>query len=173
MQEEITSLTIFLIGSEGSGKSSLASYFTLDESQEKTIFRTLVTLRNIKYKLKVILFEKFHVQELEKMSHTDNIGLMFMYSIGDSMSFEIIKNMIRKNNSFIKKAKMPSIIVGNKCDTERTVSSKRGRKMAKILNTISLETSVHEKVNLEMAFYELISKMESMNRKKGSMCTIS
>lgn len=58
------------------------------------------------------------------------------------------------------------ILVGNKSDleSERTVSSEEGAELAKRLNITFVETSAKQRVNVDLAFHELVRNIRKHSK---------
>lgn len=74
------------------------------------------------------------------------------------------------------------ILVGNKCDleSERTVSSDEGAALAQTLSLTHLETSAKQRVNVDLAFHDLVRSIRkytkdtnpSAGKKKKAACIL-
>jgi GTPase KRas protein len=85
-------------------------------------------------------------------------GFLLIYSIIDRNSFEEIQVFHQQILRVKDKDNFPMILVGSKSDleSERTVLSDEGAELAKRLNITFVETSAKQRVNVDLAFQELV-----------------
>lgn len=93
-------------------------------------------------------------------------GFLLVYSITDSHSFEEISNFNQQIIRVKDKEEFPMILVGNKADleNERQVSTAQGKELGKNLKIFHLETSAKQRVNVDLAFHELVRIIRKYNK---------
>jgi small GTP-binding protein len=93
-------------------------------------------------------------------------GFLLVYSIIDRNSFEEIQTFHSQILRVKDKDDFPMMLVGNKCDleSERTVSSEEGAALAAQLNVTHLETSAKQRVNVDMAFHDLVRNIRKYTK---------
>jgi len=93
-------------------------------------------------------------------------GFLLVYSITDHHSFDEISNFHLQINRVKDKDDFPMILVGNKADleSERQVSTQMGKNLGKDLKVFSLETSAKQRVNVDLAFHELVRIIRKYNK---------
>lgn len=110
-------------------------------------------------------------------------GFLLVYSITDKSSFEEIQHFCSQILRVKDKNEFPMILVGNKSDLdhERQVTTQEGKDLGKSLKIFHLETSAKQRVNVDLAFHELVriirkytkenTPQSSKPKKKGG-CTL-
>ncbi|KAM0792860.1 Ras GTPase ras2 [Microbotryomycetes sp. NB124-2] len=110
-------------------------------------------------------------------------GFLLVYSITARPTFERIERF-RHQILRVKDAdNVPLALVGNKADrsNEREVGREEGQELAKKLGCSFVETSAKTRMNLELAFYDVVRQIRSqrqgapnqqVKKKKSRKCTI-
>jgi GTPase KRas protein len=97
-------------------------------------------------------------------------AFLLVYSIASKPSFDEIP-ALRDQILRVKDAdKVPTVIVGNKCDLEqeRAVSTPQGRELAAKAKCPFLETSAKARINVDECFFELVREIRrSKNQDSG------
>jgi small GTP-binding protein len=176
---------ILILGSKGSGKSSLIKRFkdnTFEEIYESTIqnnIKKLIQFNNERIELEIIDFDgqtEYTLYTPNKFSFGIN-GYILVYEIINRKSFELVKNIIKELNSFVGK-KFPKILIGTKSDNKdtnnkREVSYNEGLNFANQIKCPFLECSSKDNKNVEKAFLTLlieINKIETGFEPKSLYC---
>eukprot|EP00053_Salpingoeca_punica_P023581 m.10813 g.10813 ORF g.10813 m.10813 type:complete len:194 (-) comp5315_c1_seq1:146-727(-) len=109
-------------------------------------------------------------------------GFLLVYSIIERGSFEEIQGFYQQILRVKDRDTFPMILIGNKADLEgeRQVSNQEGKDTAKTLNLAYVETSAKQRVNVDLAFHELVriirkyskeNNQKEVKKKKGG-CSI-
>lgn len=96
-------------------------------------------------------------------------GFLLVYSIIDSNSYEEIQPFYQQILRVQDRDEFPMILVGNKSDldSERQVTAAQGRDLAKMLRVSYVETSAKQRVNVDLAFHELVRIIRTYNKKNA------
>lgn len=105
-------------------------------------------------------------------------GFLLVYSIIERGSFEEIQGFYQQILRVKDRDTFPMILIGNKADLEgeRQVSNQEGKDTAKALNLAYVETSAKQRVNVDLAFHELVriirkyskeNNQKEVKKKKG------
>ncbi|GAB5354819.1 hypothetical protein AAMO2058_000152000 [Amorphochlora amoebiformis] len=97
----------------------------------------------------------------------DGKGFLLVYNITDKTSFDNVRTLHDKILRTKDAAKVPVVLVGNKCDLadERVVSESEGKALAVEWSCPFFETSAKEKINNEICFFQLVREIRSMHPK--------
>ncbi|KAL8672662.1 MAG: hypothetical protein Q9168_002903 [Polycauliona sp. 1 TL-2023] len=97
-------------------------------------------------------------------------GFLLVYSITSRQSFEEIMTFQQQILRVKDRDYFPIIIVGNKCDLdgERQVSRKEGEDLARSFGCAFIETSAKSRINVEMAFYDIVREIRRYNKEMSS-----
>src|SRR5271156_3099641 len=97
-------------------------------------------------------------------------GFLLVYSITSKQSFEEIMTFQQQILRVKDKDYFPIIVVGNKCDLEgeRQVSRQEGESLARSFGCRFIETSAKSRINVDMAFYDLVREIRRYNREMSS-----
>ncbi|NVM01318.1 MAG: GTP-binding protein [Candidatus Helarchaeota archaeon] len=85
-------------------------------------------------------------------------GVLIVYDVTRSDSFNNLSNWFSDFKKIVK-SDIPGVIVGNKIDLERKVSTKEGKNYAESIGFYFIETSAKENKNVEDAFRHILSKI--------------
>lgn len=93
-------------------------------------------------------------------------GFLLVYSIIDKNSFEEIQGFHQQILRVKDRDEFPMILVGNKSDleAERQVSTNQGKELAKNLKVSYVETSAKQRINVDLAFHELVRIIRKYNK---------
>merc|ERR1712080_30111 len=155
---------LLLIGDSGVGKTCLVFRFC-----ENAFNTSFISTIGIDFKLKTINLrgkriklqiwdtagqERFRA--ITASFYRGAMGILLVYDITNSRSFENITNWLRKIDEYASEG-VERMIVGNKIDIEdkRVVSREKGEEIAAKHNVRFLETSAKTNVNVEEAFTEI------------------
>jgi GTPase KRas len=97
-------------------------------------------------------------------------GFLLVYSITSRQSYEEIMTFQQQILRVKDRDYFPMIVVGNKCDleSERQVSKAEGEEMARSFGCRFIETSAKSRINVDMAFYDLVREIRRYNREMSS-----
>ncbi|KAL8426642.1 hypothetical protein Efla_005899 [Eimeria flavescens] len=159
-------LKLLLIGDSGVGKSSLLLRFAdnkYDEQQLSTIgvdFRVrFLTVEGVRLKLAIwdtAGQERFRT--LTSSYYRGAQGIILVYDVGCRDSFEHCSHWIQEAEKHGTVPGSVKMIVANKVDTPRVVSTEEGRQLAAQLGTLFVETSAKTSINVQRAFEELVTQ---------------
>jgi len=164
---------LVVVGGGGVGKSALTIQFiqshfvdeydpTIEDSYRKQcLIDDEVALLDI---LDTAGQEEYSAMREQYMRNGE--GFLLVYSIIDRNSFEEIQTFHSQILRVKDKDDFPMMLVGNKCDleSERTVTSEEGAALAAQLNVTHLETSAKQRVNVDMAFHDLVRSVRKYNK---------
>eukprot|EP01088_Endostelium_zonatum_P011614 TRINITY_DN25768_c0_g1_i1.p1 TRINITY_DN25768_c0_g1~~TRINITY_DN25768_c0_g1_i1.p1 ORF type:complete len:203 (+),score=60.53 TRINITY_DN25768_c0_g1_i1:125-733(+) len=97
-------------------------------------------------------------------------GFLCVYSITVKRTFDELPKLTQKILRIQDVAKIPMVIVGNKCDLEeeRQVPTDEGARFAKTLNCPFFEASAKNNLNVDEAYKELVRQVKAyQNNKTG------
>eukprot|EP01087_Luapelamoeba_hula_P004516 TRINITY_DN14466_c0_g1_i1.p1 TRINITY_DN14466_c0_g1~~TRINITY_DN14466_c0_g1_i1.p1 ORF type:complete len:266 (-),score=32.44 TRINITY_DN14466_c0_g1_i1:103-900(-) len=160
---------ILLLGSQGVGKSSLLARFADNEFLDS--YRTTVgvdfKIRTVDIDDKTVKLQLWDTAGQERFKTVTNTyfrgahGVILVYDVTDGKSFSQINdywlNEVRNNapeNAVL-------MIVGNKIDLDRNVSTKQGKDFAQNKDALFLETSAKADQNVSRAFLSLAETIKS------------
>ena len=178
---------ILILGSQGSGKSSLIKRFkdnTFEEIYESTIqnnIKKLIQFNKERIELEIIDFDgqtEFTIYTPNKFSFGIN-GYILVYEVINRKSFDLVKTIIEKLDSLVGK-KFPKILIGTKIDNDNTnikreVTYNEGLNFANQIKCPFLECSSKDNKNVEKAFLTLlteINKIETGFEPKSLYCYV-
>lgn len=167
------SFNLLTIGETNVGKTTILQRFT-DENFKKKHISTfgidykykVITVDNQKVSLKIwdtAGQERFHVLTINYFNKSD--GILLVYDVTDKNSFTKITDWMKEIHKKVDISKTALVLVGNKIDSEREVSTEEGIELAKDLKVRFFETSAFENINISECFHYLASKLIQM--KKG------
>ena len=178
---------ILILGSQGSGKSSLIKRFKdniFEEIYESTIqnnIKKLIQFNKERIELEIIDFDgqtEFTIYTPNKFSFGIN-GYILVYEVINRKSFDLVKTIIEKLDSLVGK-KFPKILIGTKIDNDNTnikreVTYNEGLNFANQIKCPFLECSSKDNKNVEKAFLTLlteINKIETGFEPKSLYCDV-
>eukprot|EP00051_Salpingoeca_urceolata_P026428 m.477268 g.477268 ORF g.477268 m.477268 type:complete len:196 (+) comp20797_c0_seq1:403-990(+) len=189
--QAIQEYKLVVVGGGGVGKSALTIQFiqshfvdeydpTIEDSYRKQcVIDEEVALLDI---LDTAGQEEYSAMREQYMRTGE--GFLLVFSITDVTSFEEIDQFHQQILRVKDKDHFPMILVGNKCDltNERAVQTKKGQELAKSMGIQYLETSAKSRLNVELAFYELVRIIRKYHKdsdsqtkprkKKGKFCVL-
>jgi len=179
---------IVVLGSGGVGKSAITVQFVQGifvEKYDPTIedsYRKPLEVDGEEYMLEILDTagtEQFTA--MRDLYMKNGQGFAVIYSVVSRSSFteipELHEQILRVKDCDI----VPMVLVGNKCDLkeQRLVSRDEGQALAQQFNSVFLEASAKEKINVENVFVELVRKISLMtqppkviNKKKNKKCQL-
>ena len=165
---------ILILGSQGSGKSSLIKRFKdniFEEIYESTIqnnIKKLIQFNKERIELEIIDFDgqtEFTIYTPNKFSFGIN-GYILVYEVINRKSFDLVKTIIEKLDSLVGK-KFPKILIGTKIDNDNTnikreVTYNEGLNFANQIKCPFLECSSKDNKNVEKAFLTLLTEINKI-----------
>eukprot|EP01117_Protostelium_nocturnum_P017878 TRINITY_DN7359_c0_g1_i1.p1 TRINITY_DN7359_c0_g1~~TRINITY_DN7359_c0_g1_i1.p1 ORF type:complete len:189 (-),score=45.03 TRINITY_DN7359_c0_g1_i1:116-682(-) len=162
---------IALVGEEGAGKSSLAIRLLIDQffhDYDLTVedwFRKWVQIDGVSCLMDI--FDSVGWSDIDPIRYRyipqfSALGFIIVYSVTCRNSFAqtvACKDWILRMKG---EERIPLVLVGSKCDldSERTVSTEEGEKLAKSLGCPFFETSAKDKINIEECFLQLVREIQ-------------
>ena len=90
------------------------------------------------------------------------MGILLVYDVGDSDSFENVRNWMRQIDQHASES-VNKVLIGNKCDVEpsaRQVTHEQGEKLAKSFGIKFFETSAKDGTSVDDAFVTIASDVQ-------------
>ena len=161
-------IQVALVGYRGIGKSTIATqlvencfmnnyYPTIEHNFYKTIVYKKTT-----YKTNIL--DTAGQDEFSPFSIRGSFGVdgyAMIYSVAHRPSFTFIPNLNAKISTIC--GPIPRILVGNKCDLQKDVSTKEGREMAQKLKCPFIECSAKYGEQVSDVFTLLIAKITTFS----------
>ncbi|MFX0063156.1 MAG: Rab family GTPase [Candidatus Hermodarchaeota archaeon] len=159
---------IINLGSVGVGKSSLFRKFVYGTFEQSYISLLGVDIETTKIHVKdvvvkLILFDTAGQEYFAKLRPTYYKGAraaLVVFDVTNEKTFKDAKAWWKELLAHLPE-KIPGILIGNKIDLmeSRTVTSEKGKTLAKELNLPYIETSAKTGKNVEQSLYTLVSMM--------------
>ena len=157
---------VVVVGDSGVGKTNLIRRFISNEfiQDSKATVGVEFTSKNYNINNKIIKIEIWDTAGQERYKSIASAyykgakGAMIVYDVTNQNSF----NNVDKWHNEIKEKSAKSInlmMIGNKTDLEKVISSEDAINKAKTLNIPVMETSAFDASNVKEAFYDLIREM--------------
>jgi len=160
-------LKILLIGDSGVGKSSLLTRFCDDSFSDKQLttigvdFKVkYVELKNTKFKLAVwdtAGQERFRT--LTSSYYRGAHALILVYDTSDRQTFSNLTYWVEEVRKYSTNPDAVVMVVGNKVDASRAVTTAEGREFAFTHSAVFIETSAKTRQGVRDAFEELLLKI--------------
>ena len=159
-------LRIVLLGNSSVGKTSLTGRYTnnkMEDNYMSTIgvdyFEKKITIANKNINLRIMDTcgqEKYKSISKQLVRNVD--GIIFVFDLTNSQSFNDIDNWLTDANNIAKKK---AILIGNKKDLvdSKSVNENQIENLEKKMNMKCFQTSAKTGENVEQAFKELINKI--------------
>ncbi|KAF9295286.1 Ras- protein Rab-18 [Mortierella antarctica] len=169
--ETVATLKLLLIGSSGTGKSSLLmrfvdGIFLAPDEISATIgvdFKVkVIDVEGKKYKLTIwdtAGQERFRT--LTSSYYRGAQGVILVYDVSNRDSFNDLQTWFNELDTYCSSKEVVRMIVGNKVDKEssREVSRQEGQEFARKLQTLFVECSAKTKLGVQQAFDELVQQI--------------
>ncbi|KAK3825834.1 MAG: P-loop containing nucleoside triphosphate hydrolase protein [Benniella sp.] len=169
--ETVATLKLLLIGSSGTGKSSLLmrfvdGVFLAPDEITATIgvdFKVkVIDVEGKKYKLTIwdtAGQERFRT--LTSSYYRGAQGVILVYDVSKRDSFNDLQTWFNELDTYCSSKEVVRMIVGNKVDKEssREVSRQEGQELARKLQTLFVECSAKTKFGVQQAFDELVQQI--------------
>jgi len=164
---------ILLVGDSGVGKSSLLLRFTDD------CFADQKNTQGHDFKIKTVFIDGSRIklqiwdtagQERFRMISNGFYraahGIIIVYDVTDQVSFNNVKQWLQEIERYAYE-KVDKLIVGNKCDLKKSVSTNTAKAFAAGLHLDFLETSALTSKNVEEAFLKMASHIKMRHTAGG------
>ncbi|KAF8976318.1 hypothetical protein BGZ46_008359 [Entomortierella lignicola] len=168
--ETVATLKLLLIGSSGTGKSSLLmrfvdGVFLAPDEISATIgvdFKVkVIDVEGKKYKLTIwdtAGQERFRT--LTSSYYRGAQGVILVYDVSNRDSFNDLQTWFNELDTYCSSKEVVRMIVGNKVDKEsREVSKQEGQELARKLQTLFVECSAKTRLGVQQAFDELVQQI--------------
>lgn len=173
---------LLLMGDSGTGKSSLLLRFTDDKFLGEDVQSATI---GVDFKVKFIEMEGKRVKltiwdtagqerfrTLTSSYYRGAQGVILVYDVANRESFESLRNTwIQELQAYANMDKLILMVVGNKIDKERAVSTEEGQQLAKELSALFMEASAKTRAGVLPAFEELVHKIMHTPRVKKEVVT--
>ncbi|KAF2069839.1 hypothetical protein CYY_008844 [Polysphondylium violaceum] len=168
---------ILILGDRGSGKSKLLLRYTENEYSESFLCTLGVDfkVKSIKMedkKIKLQIWDTAASESFRTVStsyYRSVHGVMLIYDITDSQSFENIKQWLYEVDRYASDS-VTKILIGTKSDleSERVISYSRAKDFAESLDIPFLEVSSKIPINVETAYLTLASDIFEKMKKEST-----
>ncbi|KAJ3443867.1 ras gtpase-related [Anaeramoeba flamelloides] len=167
---QMTELKLAILGTAGSGKSSILVQFLQNffiEEYDPTIedtYKKHAMIDNQTYILNIL--DTAGAEEYSSLRDSylrKSAGFFVVYSITNRGSFLESKRFVEEIHRCKNKTVFPIMVVGNKTDLEfdRQVSQNEGMDFAKSLHCSFIETSAKTNTNIEKSFFDLVREIKT------------
>jgi len=163
----VANLKLLVIGDSSTGKSSLLMRFvedTFEEDRSPTIgvdFKArIIDVNGNKTKLTIwdtAGQERFRT--LTASYYRGAHGIILVYDVSRRDTFQDIKMWLTEVGVYSTEENAIKMVIGNKIDLPREVTTEEGRSFAKDNNMLFIESSAKTKQGVEQAFEELTMKI--------------
>ncbi|NHI92940.1 MAG: GTP-binding protein [Candidatus Lokiarchaeota archaeon] len=166
MSEKEYSWKIVVIGDYAVGKTSLLHVFT-EEKFEKSYKPTLGVdilihfLEHDNFKVKIVFWDiagQILFSQLRKNFFSGSEGVLIVFDLSRRESFENLKHWINELNTKAKFIK-ERILIGNKNDLTREISTEEAKEFASKFGLTYIETSAKTGDNVDKAFHDIINNL--------------
>lgn len=158
-------IQLIIIGESRVGKTSLLYQYT----QNRFSNQYLSTV-GIEYLVKEEKINNRHVRvkiwdtagqeqykSITKSFYKNSDGIIIVYDVSDRKSFEMVQDWVQSINEYTDSSKtIPVVLVGNKIDLNKEVSTDEGKKLADSFNLPFFETSAKENKGVNEFMLKLI-----------------
>ncbi|XP_026193142.1 ras-related protein Rab-18 [Cyclospora cayetanensis] len=160
-------LKLLLIGDSGVGKSSLLLRFAEDKYDEQQLSTIGVDFR-VRFlvvdgvRLKLAIWDTAGQERFRTLTssyYRGAQGIILVYDVGCRETFENCSHWLQEAERHGTVPGSIKMIVANKVDTTRVVSTEEGRQLAAQLGTLFVETSAKTSANVQKAFEELVTQV--------------
>lgn len=166
-----------LIGDSAVGKSNLLSRFSRDEFHldSKPTIGVEFAYRNIRVGDKLIKAQIWDTAGQERFRaitssyYRGALGALLVYDITRRDTFESLKKWLYELREF-GNPEMVVVLIGNKSDLSdqsRQVGMEDGQTLAQLEGLCFMETSAKENLNVEEAFYHMITRIHEITSQKS------
>ena len=162
---------ILIIGDSGVGKSCILLRFAEDTFSDYYISTIGVDfkIRTIEQDGKYIKLQIWDTAGHERFRtimssyYRGAHGIMIVYDVTDPESFDNVKQWLTEIHRHGAESVI-KLLIGNKTDLPRIVSTESGKQLANLMNMDFVETSAKDTSNIDKAFYKLAYNIKSRER---------
>ncbi len=168
---------ITLIGEQAVGKSSITRKYTKNEFSANILGTTGLEIQKKELninddKIIVTIFDSAGHERFRKIAESHykgSNGLIFVYDITDSKSFEIVDQWL--NNILNEKSEIDILLIGNKNDLaeSRQVQLNVGNGLAEKFGIEFMESSAKTGENIQESFSSIIKKIHKKTIDKENL----
>lgn len=164
---------ITLVGEQAVGKTSITRQYTEQVFTTNTLGTTGLELHRKSVvinnnNIQVIIYDSAGHERFRKIAESHykgSNGLIVVYDITDSKSFELVCEWIEKLKS--DNSDLEILLIGNKIDlTDRVITKETGLELSKKYNIEFMETSAKTGENVEESFLKIIEKIHKKEFKE-------
>lgn len=158
---------LLMIGDSGVGKTCLLLRYANDSFSP-----TFITTIGIDFKIKNIMLEgkriKLQIWDTAGQERFRTIttsyfrgaqGILLVYDCTDKQTFQSIRNWVAQIDMHAD-VNVNKILIANKCDMEKAVSTEEGNALAKEYNIKFFEASAKLDINVEKAFLTIAKEVK-------------
>lgn len=174
MEKQVFRYKITLIGEQAVGKSSITRKYTRNDFSANILGTTGLEIQKKELlindeKIICTIFDSAGHERFRKIAESHykgSNGLIFVYDITESKSFEIVNQWLQ--NIFSEKNEIEVLLIGNKTDlaASRQIPQKDGIELASKFGIGYMETSAKTGENIQESFSSLINKIHFKNFEK-------
>jgi small GTP-binding protein len=178
--EEFENIKLLVVGDQSVGKSSLILRYTEDSFSNNMISTIGVEFKrkkiNIENKeINIIIYDSAGNERYTKITkhfYAGCHGILILYDANNKHTFEGISKWVQ---TLQIDQSLDVMVVGNKIDLEKNVTTEEGKIIAKDYGTLFVETSAKSGLGVNRAFELLIEKIIEKSKipKVNSIKTIS
>lgn len=176
--KEKTEVRLVFLGAAGVGKTALIQRFLKDTFEPKhrrtveELHRKVYEVGGVKVTIDIMdTSGSYSFPAMRKLSIQNSDAFALVYAVDDPSSLEAVKSL-REEILEVKEDKYtPIVVIGNKIDNERQVSSED------VLSTVELdwnhsflESSAKDNVNVLEAFRQLLQQANLPSRLSPALC---
>jgi Ras-related protein Rab-1A len=173
--EPTETIKLMIIGDQAVGKSSILIRYT-----EDTFTQNMIGTAGVDYKKKVVEIENKLIkviiydtagherfQKITKNFYNGAKGIILVYSVNEKKSFDNLQKWV-ETIQINADTECEVMLVGNKIDLDRNVSSDDGTKVSTDYKTHFIETSAKTGENIDNAFSILLKAIVNKETKRVS-----
>lgn len=159
---------LLLIGDSGVGKTSLMLRFVDDDFKGDQLSTIGVdfSIRTIELEGKTAKLQIWDTAGQERFRtiassyYRGAHGIVVVYDVTNAESFHNVQHWLQEIDQYSRE-NVPKLLVGNKSDAERAVSTEQGKELADSLGLDFLETSAKTNATVDRAFLSIASQVKS------------
>ena len=169
-----TTPTLVVLGDGGVGKTSIIVRYTrnqFSDAYEPTLednYKATVELPD-KTKLEIDIADTAGQDDYKSLRDqyiSEGSAFLVVYSVTNPNSLNIVKEMLSEIKT-LKDNKFKFVLLGNKCDLERSVPYDDGKRVADEFGGKFLETSAKKVINITEAFQEVAMMLTQSEKAEG------
>jgi len=167
----LTKKRIAVLGARSVGKSSLVVQFIENHFVDgyyptiENTFRKSLKFQGVEYDCDIIDTAGQDEYSILNTKHAIGIhGYVLVFSVASRNSFDMIQIVHDKILDLCGKSVIPCVVVGSKSDlTTRQVSKEEGQKLAEAVQSVYVETSAKNNINVAKVFELCVGEIEKQN----------